>query len=539
MGGLAAIGLLLLSPAAPLPAPVVPPNSSVNRDQALNFAGTVVQLAYHVSEQYIRPPEIKDLLEASLRGLYEEAGTACPEEVLQTIRRAHSHTEFTEALAEARMALGNSVSLRGPRALCAAVNGFRYATDPHTILVTPRITTFVSVEMDFGIGMELEGVSGPRWTLYQVELGYATGRFSSDPAIGSVEKPLPPLSFPWRVRRVIPGSPCQMAGMKPGDVVTHMDGKAITAENSLDLFRNLRTSAIDVEPVSEQVKPVTRRFTVRREGHAEPIRLTVKGEPYLPETVFGVRRISQESWDHMLDRQNRIGYIRVGFIENSTDAKVSETLADLTQKDCKALILDLRWCPGGFVDPSCRLAGLFLDEGALITRMAERTNARGVSPDMKAFTPAGWTKFPDRPLVVLVGPETSGGGEMIASALQDHQRAIILGQRTLGKGNVQRTFPSPIGDLQLKISTGFSLRPNGKNRHRFPDSKPTDDWGVRPDVGFEVSVTTDVMSRLRTAADLHALRPFGDRKALEFDDPGRDPHRLMALKTLQRKLKAE
>jgi len=538
MGGLTTIALLLLAPSVPLPAANVPAQSAVDRNQALLFAGRVVQLAYQITDQYVRPVEVKDLLEAALRGLYEQAGITCPEEVLLSVRRAHSTSDFSEALAEARMSLGNPMSLRGPRALYSAVNGFRYATDPNTGLVSPRVTTFVSVEMDFGLGMELEGTVGPRWTLYQVELGYATGRFPSDPAIGPVERPLPPVAFPWRVRRVIPGSPCQKVGMKPGDVVTHLDDKPITSETSTPLLRELASGQLFLDPVSNQTRVQARKIRIRREGVPEPITILLKGEPYIPETVFGVRRTSEEGWDHMLDRDLGIGYVRIGAIESVSDARVSEVLALLTKQNCRGLIVDLRWSPGGFVDPGGRIAGLFLDEGAMITRMVDRSGVRGgASPDLKAMTPGGWTKYPDRPLVVLVGPETSGGGEMIAAALQDHNRAIVIGQRTLGKGNVQRTFPSQIGDLQFKVSTGYSLRPSGKNRHRFPDSKPTDDWGVRPDVGFEVPMTADALAEIRKAADLHTLRPHGNREALAFDDPVRDPYRLLAVQYLAKKLK--
>ena len=182
-------------------------------------------------------------------------------------------------------------------------------------------------------------------------------------------------------------------------------------------------------------------------------------------------------------------------------------------------------------------AGLFLDEGQVVTRMTARSPAPSNEPDPKVATPAGWAKDPDRPLVVLVGPETSGGGEMVAAALQDYGRATVVGQRTLGKGNIQRAdFPAHLGDLRLKHSTGYSLRPTGRNRHRFADSQPTDDWGVRPDVGFEAPLTADLSAELRRAAERHALRPFGSREALPFDDPARDPARLLALQHLRKKL---
>lgn len=540
MSGWAGISVLMLTCGAPLPSQPRPEYPPLDRNQALLFAGRVVQLAYQVADQYVRPVEVQDLLEAALRALYEEAGVVCPAERLEGVRRARTASEFSETLAEARVALGQQDSLRGPRALFAALNGFRRVTDPHTVLVSPRVTTFVSLEMDFGMGMELEGTTGPRWTLYQVEQGFASGRFPMDPAIGSVDMPTPPLGFPWRVRRVIPGSPCQKAGLLPEDIVTHLDGKLITAENSPNFFRELASQSSGIDPTTGQVRPTLRRLTVRRAGVPEPLTLTVKAGPYQPETVFGVRRVSEDSWDHFLDREWGIGYIRVGAIESDTDAKVAEVMADLLRKNCQALILDLRWSPGGFVDPGARLAGLFLDDGALVTRMEDRSAARtGMSPEVKASTPAGWPKWGDRPLVVLVGPETAGGGEMIAAALQDHRRAVIVGQRTVGKGNVQRTFPAQLGDLQFKVSTGYSLRPNGKNRHRFPDSQPTDDWGVRPDVGLEVPMTPALLSELRKSAERHALRPFSSREALDFDDPNRDPYRVMALRYLEKRLRDE
>ena len=99
-------------------------------------------------------------------------------------------------------------------------------------------------------------------------------------------------------------------------------------------------------------------------------------------------------------------------------------LADLTKQGCRALILDLRWCPGGFVTEGTRIAGMFLPEGAMIAQMRYRTPRPGDRPDERAI--AG-PKFTSVPLVVLVGSETTGGGELIAAALQDNQRATVIG----------------------------------------------------------------------------------------------------------------
>jgi C-terminal processing protease CtpA/Prc len=137
-----------------------------------------------------------------------------------------------------------------------------------------------------------------------------------------------------------------------------------------------------------------------------------------------------------------------------------------------------------------------------------------------------------------VGQETVGGGELIASALRDNDRCAVVGQRTVGRAAVQNTLDAGVGGqmVQFRVTTGTSLRPNGKNRQKKPDSGPLDDWGIRPDEGLEVPVTADKSAELRKQADLHSLRPADSREALPFDDPATDPYRLVALKYLRKKL---
>jgi carboxyl-terminal processing protease len=138
--------------------------------------------------------------------------------------------------------------------------------------------------------------------------------------------------------------------------------------------------------------------------------------------------------------------------------------------------------------------------------------------------------------VLLVGSETTGGGELIASALRDNDRCVVVGQRSVGRASVQNVRDAGFAGVQFRVTTGTSFRPNGKNRMRKPDSQPTDDWGIRPDEGLEVPVTADKSAELRRQADLHALRPADSRDALPFDDPAADPYRLTALVYLRKHL---
>jgi C-terminal processing protease CtpA/Prc len=151
-------------------------------------------------------------------------------------------------------------------------------------------------------------------------------------------------------------------------------------------------------------------------------------------------------------------------------------------------------------------------------------------------------RFPDLPLVMLIGSETTGGGELITAALQDNipdrKRLVTMGQRTVGRAFIQRAdTDAGFGNLLYKLSHGISYRPNGRPRQRTETSQPTDDWGVRPDPGFEVPVSADLMAELRLQAEMQAVRPAESDEGLPFDDITKDPFRLSALAYLRKQLK--
>jgi hypothetical protein len=146
-------------------------------------------------------------------------------------------------------------------------------------------------------------------------------------------------------------------------------------------------------------------------------------------------------------------------------------------------------------------------------------------------------KYRDLPMVVLVNGDTSGGAELIAAALQDHKRALVVGQRTLGKGSVQIPLMLGLAGLGMKLTSGTFLRPCGKNLHRFPESKPEDDWGVQPSPDCEFRISTDLNRQLRQWWLLHSLRPGTSLERLPLDDPRADTPREVALQTLRAQLK--
>ena len=134
--------------------------------------------------------------------------------------------------------------------------------------------------------------------------------------------------------------------------------------------------------------------------------------------------------------------------------------------------------------------------------------------------------------MILVNGETSGGSELVAAALQDNRRGVVVGQRTFGKASVQTMLALPMPNTGLKLTSGNFIRPSGKALHRFPDSKLKDDWGVRPDPELTLPITADLSRQLYHWWQEPSIRPSTANDPLPLDDPENDPQRQAALKVL-------
>ncbi len=234
-------------------------------------------------------------------------------------------------------------------------------------------------------------------------------------------------------------------------------------------------------------------------------------------------RRHDNSWNYWLDTDRKIAHVRLGNLVKDTPDELSDILAALQRDGLRGLILDLRWCPGGDLTGSVRTAELFLGEGTIAT-----VQYRNQPEEVFRSTNEG--KHNDFSMIVLINGDSTGGAEMIAAALQDHHRAVLIGQRTHGKGNVQKL--RSIGSLGVKVTSGTLMRPSGKPLHRFPDSKAGDPWGVQPDAGHEFRVSAEVSRALRTWWEQQTMRPGTSMERLPLDDPLADPQRNAALEAL-------
>jgi carboxyl-terminal processing protease len=161
----------------------------------------------------------------------------------------------------------------------------------------------------------------------------------------------------------------------------------------------------------------------------------------------------------------------------------------LQKSNMKGLVLDLRTNPGGLLRAAVEVSSMFLEEGKNVVTTKGRSNDNKETFNARRSAVAAPAK--PYPIAILLNRYSASASEIVAAALQDHLRAVIIGERSYGKGSVQNVIAMEGGATALKLTTASYWRPSGKNIHRFPDSKDEEDWGVKPNPGFEVKLSDE------------------------------------------------
>jgi len=486
------------------------------RAEGLNYAQQLLTATNQVENAYFRPVSRPDLLHAALSGLYEAARVPVPRNLrTDLLRAANNETELIDLLVRCREEIGNVEALQGAQAVLESCRALTRALDPHSCIVSEEEQARMRHDGEInGIGIELVENSG-------------AGKH--------------------RLKLVHPGSPAQKAGLRPGDEILELDRMALKGMTSAQVmglvqpvasgmnaaagFNNAESAPAIPLPDRTETEP-TRIISllVARPGE-KPQRVKLEPSLYRAETVVGVSRNENNHWEYFVDRKKGIAQIRVIHLGKGTAEEVRAVVHRLKGDGLRGLILDLRWCPGGYLVEAVQIAGLFLNENIIV-----RVQNRGDSEQKYTNSVPGESRVLDLPLVVLVNGETSGGAELIAAALQDYNRAQIAGQRSLGKASVQTTLYVNLPGNTMKLTTGTFLRPSGKNLHRFADSKLSDNWGIQPEKELEFRLTRELGQQLKGWWDLHSLRPGKSTERLPLDDPASDPQRAIAVEGLQRRL---
>ncbi|MGC8638747.1 MAG: S41 family peptidase, partial [Isosphaeraceae bacterium] len=224
------------------------------------------------------------------------------------------------------------------------------------------------------------------------------------------------------------------------------------------------------------------KLTVLHEGSEDTETVSITRAIIEVPSVLGDRRRANDEWEFMIDKDKKIGYVRISsFVQNTAD-ELRKALEQLREEGVKGLIIDLRDDPGGLLSAAVEISDMFLEKGKVVS-----TEGRNTIP--KSYMAQKNSPYEDLPLVVLVNQNSASASEIVSAALQDNGRATIVGQRSYGKGSVQNILELEDGSSVLKLTVASYHRPNGANIHRFRDSKPTDKWGVSPNPGMEVKLT--------------------------------------------------
>ncbi|NKE16946.1 S41 family peptidase [Neoroseomonas oryzicola] len=274
-------------------------------------------------------------------------------------------------------------------------------------------------------------------------------------------------------------TPAARAGVKPGDLITHLNGNSVqglTLQEAVEQMRGERGTSI--------------RLTIRREGTDRPVELTLTRDVIRPQVV----RFRVEGGD--------IGYIRLTSFNEQTEVGLRRAMQQIRQQagnNLKGIVLDLRNNPGGLLDQAVQVSDDFLDQGEIVSTRARR------SEDSQRWNARAGDIAQGLPIVVLINGGSASASEIVAGALQDHRRAIVLGTKSFGKGSVQTVMPIP-GNGAIRLTTARYYTPSGRSIQAT---------GIEPDV--EVRATREEGNQ---AAAARRDREADLRRALRNDNSG-------------------
>ena len=261
-------------------------------------------------------------------------------------------------------------------------------------------------------------------------------------------------------------TPAARAGVRPGDFITHLNGTSVqglTLQEAVEQMRGQRGTQI--------------KLTIRRQGAERPLELTLTRDVIRPQVV----RFRLE--------EGNLGYVRITSFNEQTEAGLRRALQQLKQQaqgGLKGLVLDLRNNPGGLLDQAVQVTDDFLTQGEIVSTRARRQE------DAQRWNAKPGDIADGLPTVVLINSGSASASEIVAGALQDHRRAVVLGVKSFGKGSVQTVMPIP-GNGAIRLTTA---------RYYTPSGRSIQGTGIEPDI--EV---------LATREETRAGQPQRDREA--------------------------
>jgi carboxyl-terminal processing protease len=249
-------------------------------------------------------------------------------------------------------------------------------------------------------------------------------------------------------------SPAFKAGILVGDRIIKIDGESTENMSIREAVKRLR---------GKLGTKIT--LTVVHEGDTTPVDITIERAKIYVNSIRGAR---------IVDDEYKIGYLAVSNFQENTTKDLDIAIQDLLKRGMKSLILDLRFNPGGLLNAAVDMADKFLEKGIIVSTRGRDKTQNYVYHAHKKGT------YPNFPLVVLVNNGSASASEIVAGALKDHKRGLLLGVKTFGKGSVQSLIPVGDGRSALKLTTARYYTPSGVCIH---------EKGIEPDIKVPLNLT--------------------------------------------------
>jgi carboxyl-terminal processing protease len=297
----------------------------------------------------------------------------------------------------------------------------------------------------------------------------------------------------------IDDTPAARAGIKPGDIITALDGKTLigmTLNDAVDKMRGPPNSKIVL--------------TIKRENVDKPIEMSLMRETIHIQVVKSRME------------PNDIGYVRLSQFTEQADAGIKQAVKALRQQNggkLRGLVLDLRNNPGGLLDQAVSVSSDFIDQGEIVSTRARHPE------DSQRWDAKGDDILHGAPLVVLINGGSASASEIVSGALQDHRRAILLGTRSFGKGSVQTVIPLP-GDGAMRLTTARYYTPSGRSIQALgivPDVPVQETTEAPPTFGGEHEADYNKVLTNQGGTGSQALPPRTDLPPIAKQIPAKPP----------------
>ena len=321
----------------------------------------------------------------------------------------------------------------------SAINGLLQSLDPYSAYMSPK--SFNGMQTD--TKGEFGGLG--------IEIGMESG----------VVKVISPID----------DTPAANAGIKSGDYIVRINDQQVQGKTLTEAVELMRG------PIGSEIK-----LTIRRRNEKKALEFKIK------RAVIEVRSVEAK----IIGEKNEIGYLRLKSFNENSDEQLFEKINNFEKKKkLTGYILDLRNNPGGLLTQAISITDFFLDDGEIVS-----TKGRKISETRRFFSRKG-DGINGKPLIVITNNGSASASEIVSGALKDHKRAIILGEKSYGKGSVQSIIPLKNGGgLRLTIS-----------KYYLPSGKSISEVGVLPDIfveeiGKDFKINTETDNQLKYAVDL-------------------------------------